>query len=124
MQLHQATSNCNRQLHESAALEVQAAAALDPGPDFPPLVATLNTDDRAGAYAGGGGLEDDIDDIEGHNEHGMSDGEDEEMIMLHVRSSPTLWRRVHAQQQGLDAGQGQTAACFLRCTLGEAEGLR
>ncbi len=66
---------------------VQTPPALDPGPDFPPLVAPMDVDDGAAGYPGGSVEDDADDDVEGHPEQGMSDGEDEEMIMLHVRSS-------------------------------------
>ena len=46
------------------------------------------SDGAAAAYPGA--LEDDVDDVGGpQEEQGMSDGEDEEMIMLHVRFSKT-----------------------------------
>ena len=62
----------------------QTPPAPDPGPEFPPLVAPVDVDDGAAAYAGGA-LNDDVDDVD--QEQGISDGEDEEMIMLHVRST-------------------------------------
>ena len=60
----------------------QAAPALDPGPDFPPLVAPMDVD--AGRQHRGR-AEGVVDDVDGRDEPVLMDGEDEDMIMLHVR---------------------------------------
>ena len=59
----------------------QAPTALDPGPEFPPLVAPVDVD---GGREHPGHTED-ADDMDGHDEPVLMDGEDEEMFMLHVR---------------------------------------
>ncbi len=64
----------------------------------------MDVDDGAAGYPGGSVEDDADDDVDGHPEQGMSDGEDEEMIMLHVRS---VGRRQHVMCSKLES-EGQT----------------